>query len=284
MKVKKTIKHAMPAALLMASILLILYSAYSLYNGYKMKQQEAAEYKDIRCFLNITLITEEPNEHLSAGVHDKSGGHVQSDEHAESNEPLLEKKFIYDWESLRLINDDIAGWIYIPESEINYPVVKGTDNSFYLSHSFKKEKNRSGCLFLDYKSDSLHDNQVIYGHNMGAGRKEMFSTLIKWEDDRWYRGHSIIYYTPLSQDTQAYSVFAVLKTYVKDMKERRYIVQEFVTQSDFTDWVTIIKGKSIYDTNVTPQYGSKIMTFLTCDRRDYGPDGRLIIFVAAKDG
>lgn len=250
---------------IMTSVLLIIFSAYSLIQDEHTMKQEAAEYSNIKDLSRIPLSYEEVDEHLSA---DKQ---KQLDDYETV-------KFIYDWEALQSINPDIAGWISIPDSEIDYPVVTGNDNSYYLSHSFIKEKSRIGCLFLDYRSDSMHDNQVIYGHNMGSGKTPMFSTLIKWEDKEWYEEHNTLYYAPLNQETQAYIIFAVIKAEIRDVKKINLIASEFNDEQDFLHWIVEIKRKSIYETNITPQYGNKILTLMTCDRRVYGADGRLILF------
>ena len=76
-----------------------------------------------------------------------------------------------DFEKLREINQEVVGWIKVNNTNIDYPVVQSSDNSFYLSHSLDKEYNAAGWPFVDYrvKSDGNDKNIKIYGHNRKDG-------------------------------------------------------------------------------------------------------------------
>ncbi len=97
---------------------------------------------------------------------------------------------------LLTVNKDVVAWIYIPGTGISYPVVKGQDNSYYVSHTVKGRKNKSGAIFLDYanSSDFSDTNSIIYGHNLQNGR--MFSGLRKFLNSTYICEHKeIIIYT-----------------------------------------------------------------------------------------
>ena len=81
-------------------------------------------------------------------------------------------------------NSDIVAWIEIEDSKINYPVLQGEDNEFYMTHTYKKEYSKDGSLFLDknYDWNKPSTNLLIYGHN-NIGSKEMFVDLMKYEDE-----------------------------------------------------------------------------------------------------
>jgi len=87
-----------------------------------------------------------------------------------------------DFEGLRKINEDLVAWIQIPGIGLDYPVVQGEDNEYYLYHTFQKENNKAGSIFLDYRNhDDFTDRRVIlYGHNMKDG--SMFSNLKQYQD------------------------------------------------------------------------------------------------------
>ncbi len=82
-----------------------------------------------------------------------------------------------DFEALAKINPDVVAWITLPGTEIDYPVVQGTDNEYYLEHLFTKETNHTGCVFLDAnnKNDFSDHNSILYAHHMRNG--SMFSAV-----------------------------------------------------------------------------------------------------------
>src|SRR5699024_811525 len=77
-----------------------------------------------------------------------------------------EKIAEYDFDKLKKMNSDIVGYIEVDNTNISYPVAKSSDNSYYLNHSYTKEKNNIGSIFLDYRNDldNLSKNNIIYGH------------------------------------------------------------------------------------------------------------------------
>ena len=93
-----------------------------------------------------------------------------------------EEDLLIDFAELRKINEDIVAWIQIPGIDVDYPVVQGEDNEYYLYHTFRKEANKAGSIFLDYRNraDFTEQRVIIYGHNMKDG--SMFSSLKKYQD------------------------------------------------------------------------------------------------------
>lgn len=92
-----------------------------------------------------------------------------------------------DFAELRKINEDIVAWIQISGIGVDYPVVQGEDNEYYLHHTFRKEANKAGSIFLDYRNraDFTEQRVIIYGHNMKDG--SMFSKpYIKNSNDLYF--------------------------------------------------------------------------------------------------
>ena len=94
-------------------------------------------------------------------------------------------------EPLKEINPDICGWIRINDTNIDYPIVIGKDNSEYLNTNYKKEYSTSGSIFLDYRNQRNFedDYSIIYGHNMKSGY--MFSDLKNFENIDFFEQHKI---------------------------------------------------------------------------------------------
>lgn len=95
-----------------------------------------------------------------------------------------------DWDALHAINPDIVAWIYLKDSNINYPVVKGEDNEFYLHRTIRKEWDFAGTPFVDYRCENEFKdfNTLIYGHHMRDG--SMFNNLSKYlREEDFYDTH-----------------------------------------------------------------------------------------------
>lgn len=104
-----------------------------------------------------------------------------------------------DFNNLFSINSSTVGWINVPGTSINYPVVQSSDNSFYLSHSFDKSNNKAGWIFADYRNkfDGTDKNIIIYGHNRMDS--SMFATLKNTQKQDWLNNknnHYITFTTP----------------------------------------------------------------------------------------
>lgn len=94
-----------------------------------------------------------------------------------------------DFRELDRKNPETVGWLRMPGTRIDYPIVQSRDNDFYLSHGFDREKSAGGAIFLDYESqgDFVGRNNIIYGHNMKNG--SMFKDLVRFKDEAFFRAH-----------------------------------------------------------------------------------------------
>ncbi|MCL2352262.1 MAG: class B sortase [Firmicutes bacterium] len=88
--------------------------------------------------------------------------------------------------ALRDENPETVGWVTIPYTRIDYPVVQGPDNGFYLHRDIEKNDSFAGTVFMDYRSeaDLSGRDTVIYGHNMKSGA--MFHDLVKFDDPKFW--------------------------------------------------------------------------------------------------
>lgn len=111
-----------------------------------------------------------------------------------------------DFESLKKINPEIIAWIRIPDTKIDYPVVQGTDNEYYLKHTFKKTEHVAGSIFLDKDNSPDFSNRktILYGHNMKDG--SMFQGLHKYESESYLQEHNKVYLYLPAVETLTYTV------------------------------------------------------------------------------
>lgn len=181
-------------------------------------------------------------------------------------------------EELKKENEEIIGWLEIEGTKINYPVVQTTDNDFYLTHNYKKEKSSAGSLFLDkdFDLENGSSNYLIYGHRSTRGL--MFEDLMKYAKKDFYKEHTKIKFTTEKEDA-IYEILAVFysRVYYKSEKNvfRYYFFVNAETEKEFNDYVTNAKKASIYDTGVTAEYGDQLLTLSTCEYSQ--EDGRFAI-------
>lgn len=168
-------------------------------------------------------------------------------------------------------NEDVVGWIYVEDTPIDYPILKGEDNDEYLQADWMGEYSHSGCIFEDYRCD-LGDNEncLLYGHNMAAGT--MFHSIKSYKDEDWGLDHLFVEVSTLTE-RYLYEVFSVdvvdglagasfeYWNYI-DMDEEDY--NNFIKgiQQNATVWYA---GKGV---NNTPAYDDKILTLQTCETGD----------------
>lgn len=108
-----------------------------------------------------------------------------------------ETPFEVNWDELRAINADVVAWIIVPDTNISYPIVRGSDNDYYLNRTFEKAYNYAGSIFMDYKNkgDFSDNNTFLYGHN--TRHSTMFGQLEEFTNQDFFTAHKYIYiFTP----------------------------------------------------------------------------------------
>lgn len=171
-----------------------------------------------------------------------------------------ESKFTINFDELRKINSDVVGWIVIEGTQVNYPIVQGNNNSYYLNHSFDRKWSSYGSIFMDYKSskDFSDYNTFIYGHNTKNGT--MFGELYKYMDVNFYSEHPSFY---LYTQNGNY-VIKLFSAYVDDTESDSYN-QSFSSLEEYKNYLNIISSKSKYKTGIEVDYNSdKIITLYSC--------------------
>lgn len=171
-----------------------------------------------------------------------------------------------DFKSLKVRNNETVAWIKVNGTNIDYPVVKTLDNSFYLKHSFDKSQNSAGWIFADYRNkfDGNDRNIIIYGHNMKDG--SMFGSLRNILDSSWYDNEentNII--LECENEREVYRVFSIYKIKSEDY----YIKTEFKDDSEFEQFIKKIKERSIKDFDTDISNTSTILTLSTCANNNY---------------
>ena len=169
---------------------------------------------------------------------------------------------VINFKALQAVNPDVIGWIYSPNTTINYPVVQGDDNAYYLKHLADGTENRNGCPFLDAQNrpDFTDDNSIIYGHHMQNGT--MFAGISWYEDQSYYDEHPVIY---LMTPSAAYRI-ELFSGYITTMDSSDYM-QNFVSVREHTDWLKEVSGRSDFRANLEISAYDRVITLSTCAYR-----------------
>lgn len=148
-----------------------------------------------------------------------------------------------DFDSLKLINKDVIGWIVYEPIELSYPVVKDKGDDFYEHYSFDLEKNLAGAIFLDYicKPDLSGFNSIIYGHNMRNGT--MFGSLKKLLQDQSLIEQDPYFY--IFTEDEAY-MYRIVCTYLTNQNSKTYELNFDYELSDMQAYVDYMKEVGQY--------------------------------------
>ena len=159
--------------------------------------------------------------------------------------------------NLSSINSDYRFWINVEGTNIDYPVVQGSDNSFYLNHDFNKNYLPAGSIFLDYRNDfEIDSNSVIYGHHMR--NSTMFGQMEKFKDKNFFDNNKTITITT-KDTTYEYEIFAI-GVYDANFG---YNDVSFENEEDFNNFLNKVTSKAMYIRNiVSPK--DQIITLSTC--------------------
>lgn len=164
--------------------------------------------------------------------------------------------------ALKELNDETVGWLNVPGTNIDYPVVKAKDNAYYLRHNFKKEKDYNGWVFMNYlnSAEMLDKNTIIFAHNRYYSNI-MFGTLNKVGKKTWYQNikDNLITYSDINKEMK-WEVFAAYTVPVTD----DYLETNFSTDEDFNNFIKMIRSRSVISSDLEIKSTDKILTLSTC--------------------
>ena len=173
-------------------------------------------------------------------------------------------------------NPDTIGWVNVPDTKIDYPVMQTKDDpEFYLHRDFNKEDSVSGTPFLaadsnvgDSEGRGATWNWLIYGHNMKSGT--MFHDLLKFEDQEFWNSHRTFTLDVIRNgevESCEFEIFAACRARIltKDEKGFRYYTYTgFTDEETFNEFVAGVQKQSLIDTGITPKFGDQLVTLSTC--------------------
>lgn len=165
-----------------------------------------------------------------------------------------------DFVKLKKQNKDTVAWLKVNNTEINYPVVQGKDNSYYINHNFEKKYNQAGWVFADYKNklDGTDKNIVIYGHNMK--NNSMFGSLPDILNKKWYNNNDNYIIDFVTEEKEyKYQVFSVYKIKTED-----YYITTVFEGDKFSQFIKTVTERSYKKFKVDVTKDDSILTLSTC--------------------
>ena len=180
-------------------------------------------------------------------------------EPAPSADPYAQALEQMDLPALQQVNSDVIGWIAIPGTEISYPLVQGTDNDYYLTHTWNQNSSAVGAIFMDCRcsADFSGFNTIVYGHRMNNG--SMFAALKHYKKQDFLQAHPQVYVTNAS-GTHAYSIYAAYEAALDGTAYYSAFSDETIKKTFIDEGVSL----SVIRTGAVPTVSDHILTLSTC--------------------
>lgn len=175
------------------------------------------------------------------------------------DEPLEFSPIDVDFEELLKSSADIKGWLYSPNTKIDYPVVQSKDNAYYLHRLMDGTYNPSGTLFIDFRcaGDFSGKNTVIYGHHMQDG--SMLASIVDYHDQKYYDEHPVMYLNTPDGDYRLDIVCGFVTWY-----DSRVYTFDFGSRTEFEEWFELMRSYSDFESDVEVGLDDRLVTLSTC--------------------
>ena len=255
-------------------LLAILLSAVFVVSGIQIYGELAARQKEKNEFEELAALVEasQPDSMPWPDMEPEDGEEAMPE--PEATEPAGAEEALRDLSALFARNGDCIGWLSIPDTAVDYPVMHTPENpQKYLRRSFYGEYSVSGVPFLDSRCSLGGDNLIIYGHNMKNG--SMFAGLRGYTDSDFRAEHGQVE-LQTADGLTVYEVFAVVKT---NNVDPWYAFTTAENEEAYGEAVRAMLAQAAYTSGTVPEYDQQLLTLSTC----YGSSksGRLLVIAAA---
>ena len=175
------------------------------------------------------------------------------------------------------LNNDLVGWIKVPDTKINYPVLQSSpeNKNFYIDHDFYGRARGCGAIYVRESCDVFgpSDNVTMYGHHMKD--MSMFAGLDYYVKKSFWESHQTFTFDTIFEH-HTYQVIAIFRTSANIGEGFSYHqFENAADEEEFDTFIRTVKALALYDTGITAEYGDKIVCLSTCE---YSLDnGRLVV-------
>lgn len=186
-------------------------------------------------------------------------------------------KMLPEYKPFYELNSDMVGWINIPDTKINYPVLQSSkeNRDYYLKRTFAHKWSDWGAIYVREECNVFapSDNLTIYGHHMKDG--SMFTALDKFRNQSFWESHKTFSFDTI-YERHTYEIFAVFKTSgTAGVGYPYHLFVSTANKGEFDQFIASVKSLAFYETGITPQFGEKIICLSTCEYTQN--NGRLVV-------
>lgn len=263
-------------------MILLLFTASAIYAGYMIADTLLTARREAQEFQSLSAQIR-PDNSAPAGVEMPVYQFPAGIMTPEDTEPVI-RTLLPKYAELYQSNPDLFGWISIPDTRIDYPVMftpmDKENGQFYIHRAFNKGSSESGTPFMDLTCFDGCGNYLIYGHNMKD--KSMFGSLTYYQEKEYWQEHPVIYFDTMYEEGE-YEILSVFLSRIYGDKELGFHYYEYTDLTDpnvYREYVLRAKGSSLYDTGVTAVYGDQLITLSTCSYHTV--EGRLVVVARKK--
>ena len=254
-KRKKKITNILYIIIILILVCALGFSVYKIINWDKDNKNIKKQEEQIKQITDIKEVDETDNKNIEI---------IKQDEIAKENPywdfiktPLISVNF----DELKKKNPDTVGWIKVDNTNINYPVVKCSNNDYYLNHAFDETWNDAGWIFMDYRNNPVNfdKNTIIYGHSRVD--MSMFGTLRNVVKQSWFNNkdnHIIKLSTPT--ENTMWQVFSTYKIKAEDY----YLQTKFENDSEYQTWLNEMLRRSQFKYGLNVSVNDKVLTLSSC--------------------
>lgn len=265
----------------MLVILCIVVFSFSVFSVFRILMESSREKNTFDDLIAMVEAEVEPLEKTVSGNGEIADKGTERDFHkAEDNSQKneTEKGPRRNYGFLKEKNPDFAGWIQIPDTKLDYPVMHTPkDMQYYIRRDFYGKDSVSGTPFIGDFCNTDSMSMIVYGHNMKNGT--MFGELDLYEKQKYRDEHPMLQFDTL-EESREYEIFAAFRTKLDTAKGAGdgFHYYEYVgdlTRERFEEFMNYLKGYSYYDTGSWPEYGDQLMILSTCSY--HTEEGRFVV-------
>lgn len=182
----------------------------------------------------------------------------------------------YTYEQAKNLNSDVIGWISVPNTKVNYPVVQTGNNEYYLTRAVDKTDSKGGAIFLDYRCKTEGKHLILFGHNMRQSGT-MFAGINNYSESSFYKNNREFTIT-FGSTKHTYRVFSVYTMDASAAQEKRVhaVDENFPDHDSFATHMNDLAKLSKYTPDITVGPEDVVVTLITCNRSDY-QNGRFFV-------